>query len=448
MNEKLHDMFNGSDCPPDKVKKDYLDGKLSAEMKRSFELHLAGCEMCSDEIEGMSVINDPARIASVVSEINAEIDHKTGEKKAKVFFLETRWRAVAAIVILIIVSAVVLMNISIEKDSKQIVSDNIEKHPAKKKIPPTSSDSLLDLQTKDQPTPEEKAIPDKQKEYKKTTVFSGSVGKNEEIAKTDRGGYFNRESASDETVTVTLDDVTVVETEADEDKGVFSDLLKSSEELSSRNDSKNEAEKKEVADFEVSESKVVLAERSEDSREKSKNNRKADKESQTRSLGKAESPASGEITVTGGLSVGAGDTQNGAAQMPVSTATVDNNALDGDLVTSEDKALEEYDGKKYRDAIASFGKVLKDKPGDQKAIFYSALSYLSLGDNDKTIELLSDIITDKNSPYYSQSRYYLALAYKQKGNLEKARQICNEIVDGDDAFKEKASEILLEINNQ
>ena len=76
MDEKLNKIFDHSECPPGEVLRKYVQGELSGKELRSFEEHLASCEMCSDEVEGMAFINNPEKIEADVTFLKQQIDSK------------------------------------------------------------------------------------------------------------------------------------------------------------------------------------------------------------------------------------------------------------------------------------------------------------------------------------------------------------------------------------
>ena len=56
--DRKTNIFQSNTCPEEAVLKAYLKGKLTKEQIRQVELHLADCEMCSDELEGMSKLSE------------------------------------------------------------------------------------------------------------------------------------------------------------------------------------------------------------------------------------------------------------------------------------------------------------------------------------------------------------------------------------------------------
>src|ERR1051325_4736277 len=101
--EKLNKIFEHTDClSEDKLTK-YIAGKLSPAEKHEVEKHLIDCEMCSDAVEGLSMISDK-KISAVTSELNQKIQNRVEKKEVKVIFLR-QYRtqlAVAASIVLVL----------------------------------------------------------------------------------------------------------------------------------------------------------------------------------------------------------------------------------------------------------------------------------------------------------------------------------------------------------
>lgn len=74
MNTDYKNIFNQSPCLTNDEMIDYISGKLSEDKIRKVELHIADCEMCSDELEGLSYLNDIKQLPIITSSLNNKID--------------------------------------------------------------------------------------------------------------------------------------------------------------------------------------------------------------------------------------------------------------------------------------------------------------------------------------------------------------------------------------
>ena len=106
MENNLHGIFSGSECPPHSRLVDYYLPKLTDEEMHRVEQHLVDCEMCSDELEGLSKMNDPLDLEGIVGEIN---EH-TYPGRRKILGLRRNYAilAAAAVVVLLVGSVMVI----------------------------------------------------------------------------------------------------------------------------------------------------------------------------------------------------------------------------------------------------------------------------------------------------------------------------------------------------
>jgi len=110
MNKPINYLFSPSECPSDKELLDYVKGRVDSLRIHSIEAHLANCEMCSDYVEGLSLLSNPDNISEIVSEINSKVD-LAASKKHKTFFLRPRIiMSVAAVIVALIAVTFVLQH--------------------------------------------------------------------------------------------------------------------------------------------------------------------------------------------------------------------------------------------------------------------------------------------------------------------------------------------------
>jgi len=124
MSEQLHkNLFNPTECLSEQTLFDYIDNKLSAEQRFAVEKHLIDCELCSDALEGLSLLKDRTIIDSIKKEVGLKFT-PVQKKEPKVIGMSFRYRvlAVAASLALLIGSVFIFKNY-IDK-SKDVVADN------------------------------------------------------------------------------------------------------------------------------------------------------------------------------------------------------------------------------------------------------------------------------------------------------------------------------------
>jgi len=115
--------------------------------------------------------------------------------------------------------------------------------------------------------------------------------------------------------------------------------------------------------------------------------------------------------------------------------------------TPSDNAMAKYDKQDYGGAVTDFEQTLKQNPSDEKALFYSAVSYLSLGQPDKAISNLNKVLQNKNSKYFDDAQWYLSLSYIKKKDAQNARKNLMEIQNNSKSkYQKQADETLKEMN--
>jgi len=80
MLNKANILFNSSECPSEQTLRDYQAGILSTEKNRLVENHLADCEMCSDYVEGLSLLTNADELDNEAQLIVARINKRTSKK--------------------------------------------------------------------------------------------------------------------------------------------------------------------------------------------------------------------------------------------------------------------------------------------------------------------------------------------------------------------------------
>jgi hypothetical protein len=130
----------------------------------------------------------------------------------------------------------------------------------------------------------------------------------------------------------------------------------------------------------------------------------------------------------------------------VSSALTSNDVTSNQTNPSDD-AMAKYDKQDYTGAITEFEQTLKQNPNDEKSLFYSAVSYLSLGQPDKAITNFNKVLQNKNSNYFDDAQWYLSLAYIKKKDSQNAKRNLIEIQNNSKSkYQKQANETLKEMN--
>jgi hypothetical protein len=83
----------------------YIKGELSGYMKNMVERHVASCEMCSDELEGLSLMEKPERIDEITLDLRRKVDETIKLPYKEIPYLSFSVQVAATILVLVGVSA-------------------------------------------------------------------------------------------------------------------------------------------------------------------------------------------------------------------------------------------------------------------------------------------------------------------------------------------------------
>jgi TolA-binding protein len=124
MNADIHTIFSSGDCPPHEQLLAYFKGTLSGEEKNRIEHHLMECEMCSDELGGLSKMKDFEMLPGIVAEIRSGIKTEQG----KIIRMNPRiLLTAAAALVLLIIGVVFLFRYIPLRQREQVVNNETEK---------------------------------------------------------------------------------------------------------------------------------------------------------------------------------------------------------------------------------------------------------------------------------------------------------------------------------
>jgi hypothetical protein len=441
--------------------------------------------MCSDAVEGLSRIADKKKISGITSELNQKIQQRVEKKEVKVIFLK-HYRtplAVAASIILVI-GLVWFFRASMKEldtaSSEKIFADKFEPPPSDTKEeqttapkePPRKEQAVRDnnnatstaqgpLQKEKQSRPDvsaEEKTTEKNYNFKNTgapakthattasdikSVDANAAMKNEEVAKNENRAESQKEKDAEKksapsaivpAITTAAGGGASGQPAADK-----MGTLAAQERIRAKQD-----DKKIIDDGSAREEKAAMSRvepgngdiLSNDSGKKSKV--KLRKENK-------------EAAPSKNVSIGYYGTQPVTSAAPESQSQV-TEAEDISLKTSApeiiatDSAMSKYDKQDYSGAITDFEKTLKQKPNDEKSLFYSAVSYLSLGQADKAIIYLNKILQNKNGQYYDAAQWYVSLAYIKKNDAQNARRNLIELQNNSNSkYQKQADETLKEM---
>lgn len=100
--------YNGNGCIPNQVLVAYLKGELSSKEAHMVERHVADCPMCADELEGLSLLANPAQIHTIENKLNKQIDKRLASPFIHRANLTTWLRIAATLLLFVGVSSLVV----------------------------------------------------------------------------------------------------------------------------------------------------------------------------------------------------------------------------------------------------------------------------------------------------------------------------------------------------
>lgn len=116
--------YNGNRCIPNQVLVAYLKGELSSKEAHMVERHVADCPMCADELEGLSLLTNPAQIHAIESNLNKQID----KRLASPFIHRanrTTWLRIAATLLLFVGVSSLVVWVSINNNRNDMFAESM-----------------------------------------------------------------------------------------------------------------------------------------------------------------------------------------------------------------------------------------------------------------------------------------------------------------------------------
>lgn len=109
------------------------------------------------------------------------------------------------------------------------------------------------------------------------------------------------------------------------------------------------------------------------------------------------------------------------------------------------QAYQEYDKKNFSQAIALFDKVMRT---DNTLQFYKGISNIESGKLNEAVKVLEESLENKSNTYFSQTHWYLSLAFLKLNQPEKAKLHLLWLLKNleiDNIYRNNASAVLSEL---
>lgn len=99
-------------------------------------------------------------------------------------------------------------------------------------------------------------------------------------------------------------------------------------------------------------------------------------------------------------------------------------------------AVVAYSTKDFVQAAKQFSSLIEKVPENKAYAFYAAQAELAVNNSAKAIPLFRQLSSEGDHPFVELSRWYLALAFLQEGNVVEAKKQLETIKSGQDKFAE------------
>ncbi len=409
----LHNIFENTACISTNLMIDYLDGKLSEKEKNRVEVHITSCEMCRDEFEGLSLLEDRSKLPLIVAELDDKIDEKVVGSRKKIPLFKNVYKIAAAIVILIASTWFLSIYVESSKNNldESMVSQAMEEKQEEAPLGEIEADSVVEQENKLIEKKEEKkpTVVDRVEASKSTLTKANEkqlVIADKETTTEEEEIYMEEDISVNGYAASTSDKVIVSENPTIENQKV-----KKEQGLVQQNfkDKKIEDAKEEVDD-EVVEDYAMLKDERRDlktTRGQKRRNR----------LFKGKSKKRSEAILS-------------------NTVAIDN----------FDLAMTEYNKRDYKQAVELFKKSLSTHTNTDEVHFYLAKSYTNLDDTENALFNYNKVIAIVESPYYQEALWNKAQLLMEMNKSKSAINSLNQLKTGKGAYSKKAGEIIDSLN--
>ncbi|HBX52785.1 MAG: hypothetical protein A2275_08825 [Bacteroidetes bacterium RIFOXYA12_FULL_35_11] len=469
MDEKLNKIVGHSECPPGDTLRKYVQGKLSGTELRSLEEHLASCEMCSDEVDGMAFINNPEKVEADVTFLKQQIQIKLSPETAKKN-IPMYLKIAAAILFLFVTSIIVYLiinNNSLTEKSLLSLNTNSDLKARKEthlddKKPLPQEEKTLKEETEKADYLEEKNASGKKT---KATIIDAIVedseseilseedknletkfSKAEADGKSENSAYGAGSGSGKAAVTKSAEKVFIVsdialDMKSESSKSDNDETLK--KQIVSKKDNATANEQLNVEGNLLAGGKTANEDEPTVSKEKKRHieldeKKKADKDREKSAKKEEEQKrASGESKARKKA-----DKKN--KEMPASAIMISQDATTGSTAPI-DEAMQAFENKNYSKAADLFEEIIKNEPANNKAIYYCGLSFYNAEKINKSIKLFEALLNMSVSVYTEDAGYYLSLIYIKKNENEKAKKLLQDIISKNGKRKADAEKKLKEI---
>jgi tetratricopeptide (TPR) repeat protein len=376
---------NNEGCVGSDILLKYIKGELSGQERNWVERHLSTCEMCSDELEGLSLLDDHNKVESIANELNDRID-KVVEGNDKVVPAWNFYLRIAASITLILGISTLVYFTAIRKAPSTMMSDNVVAEKAKPSAPQNAEKF-------EAPKEIEKIKRMEKQNFSQSETLKRSVEttKSEEEQKESDFKYVAP------VVVDSLKEVIVEEKVADDVKLATTDSLLPASES--------------IVTGQVT-AEVYSPVKSESVERKKLSSNK-------------------EVSMM--------DAASGVA------ASREFNTVDTYNYKKE-SAINLYLNGRYQNALSILSGLNNDFPANDTIQFYTSMSYYQLNRIERAISIFEKLVSQHQSIFYNEAKWNYALSLVKNNRIEKAVEVLKEIISEESSYKDRAKEELKKLN--
>jgi hypothetical protein len=433
MSTQVKNIFSDTACPSQETMFRYVDNLLKGEEKHAFERHLAGCSLCSDALDGLSMMSK-SEAQEDVAALHSRIENQFIKPESSYW----AWGIAASVSMLLIAGSWVFLhqnseiNVAVETQTVKPVTipetkssvattesaiDSIVVEPADKTIA-LSNDMMeeknitsdagkveapkadLDVLSRSDQGPVESIVPQlsNNEKSKKSVSHSGGAGYSNDFAK---------EKVDVDQKKGTQDDERAISTSP----GISSQMLAFEESIIHGN---QEGKKESIAPSPMS-NKAANAPSSRTAESTAQPYIKEEERKKTK-------------TMTG--------CKNCPDKKISQDATQDIQEL------TYDYAVRKFNEKSYADAHPKFDQFIKENPDSYQAgssRIYDAICLVYQNKPDEALARLNELNTDKE--FSDDAKWLRAAIYIDQNKIEEARILLSELCKSK-VYKEKASKAI------
>jgi hypothetical protein len=406
-------IFSETDCIAHEVLWKYREGTLTAAQKHAVEVHLTDCELCSDALAGMMVMENDEMMAG----LRKSVQNISSPKKIIHFYDYRVLTAVAAVIAVVFVFAYVI-NSSDKPDKKQIAQLTVPQEPKKDEKPAVVNPSQTSAETTSTLSAAKQSTDNKEKTTVTYNWSSPKAAENNSVADADK--------KEETTVTTsTADEIAADETQAESQYSAPAPAETQS--AAGASNSYSRAQEKAAAPASMKSEKKKSA--SDDS----------SKILYINDLKVSRTPAMTETEKFDSVNTGTPamyeySMQQSAQKPPQEMPFVYSQTLR--------KGMDYFHNKHYEYASQMFSVILENLPNDVNSQFYKGLSEMELHNYVPASDLLNKAILNADKTFYDEAKYKLALCYIALDKQRDAEKLLQEITQEKGFYSKQASEEL------